>query len=59
MKFSLIYNMASTEDLVTPSSRTIHDLARGGGEKEQTDPILLNFTKAFDKVTNVILNLTL
>ena len=35
--------------------RTIHDLASGSEEKEQTDPILLHFAKAFNKVTSCLL----
>ena len=34
---------------------TIHDLARGIEEKEQTDLILLDFAKAFDKVSHRLL----
>ena len=33
----------------------IHDLVSGSEEKEYTDPILLDFTKAFDKVTSCLL----
>ena len=35
--------------------RTIHDLVSGSEEKEHTDPILLDFAKAFDKVTSCLL----
>ena len=34
---------------------TIHDLVSGSEEKEYTDPILLDFAKAFDKVTSCLL----
>ena len=32
---------------------TIHDLAKGLDDKQQIDAILLDFSKAFDKVPNV------
>ena len=35
--------------------RTIHDLMSGSEEKEHTDHILLDFAKAFDKVTSCLL----
>ena len=35
--------------------RTIHDLVSGSEEKEHTNPILLDFAKAFDKVTSCLL----
>ena len=45
------HKMVSAKDLVTPNT----DLVSGSEEKDYTDPILLDFTKAFDKVTSCLL----
>ena len=39
----------------TQSICTIHDLVFGSEEKEHTDPILLDFAKAFDMITSCLL----